>query len=424
MDPTFTVRIGDEQPHLTSIEVRMSSSFYMPTRVVSGIGSLASLASLAKGLGMTSVLVVSDPVISQQRYYSKAVDSLEEAGLRVSRFERCEIDARVSQIDSEAERLQREGVDGLVCIGGGSVMCAGKGMAIAAANGKSIRACTGVGNFTRRALRMIMVPTTAGSGSEVSQWTVIKDEENHAKLVCGGPLSFPDIAVLDPVVLASLPTRIAAATGVDALTHALEAYTSSMASAITDAIAVEAIRLQMTSLRGSACADNDVEARNANLIASTMANMACGNARLGHAHALSLPLESLVDMPHPLGVGVLMPHVLAFNLMVLPQKAIRVADALGVRDSGSLSHGDAITASVAALRQLYDDIGFPQRWSENQLPRNRLRQMSERAVPGLYAGSDGIGIGVSINDDTLIASPAPRKMTVQQAESVYAACIL
>ena len=403
----------------------VGSSYYMPTRIVSGVGSLDCLALLAKDLGLGSVLVVSDPVISQQAYYSKAVNSLEAAELRVFRFERCEVDARVSQIDAEAEGIKRDGVDGLVCIGGGSVMCAGKGMAIAAANGKSIRACTGVGNFTRRALPMIMVPTTAGSGSEVSQWTVVKDEENHAKLVCGGPLSFPDVAVLDPAVLASLPMRIAAATGVDALTHALEAYTSSMSSAITDAIALEAIRLQMASLRRSVCADNDMEARNANLIASTMANMACGNARLGHAHALSLPLESLVDMPHPLGVGVLMPHVLAFNLMVLPEKAIRVAGALGVRDGVGLSQGDAITASIASLRQLYDDIGFPQKWSEDQVPRNRLRQMAERAVPGLYAGSDGIaGVGTDVDDYTLIVSPAPRKMTVRQAESVYAACIV
>lgn len=404
-------------------ESLMSSSFYMPTRVVSGNGSLTCLASLASGLGMTSVLVVSDPIISRQDYYSSAVDSLEASGLRVFRFEECEVDARVSQIDPQAQRIQRENVDGLICIGGGSVMCAGKGMAIAAANGKSIRECTGVGNFSRRALPMIMVPTTAGSGSEVSQWTVVKDEENHAKLVCGGPLSFPDLAILDPVVLASLPSQIAAATGVDALTHGLEAYTSSLASPVTDVLALGAVRLLSSSLRSSIC-DQEIRARESNLIASSMANMACGNARLGHAHALSLPLESLVDMPHPLGVGVLMPHVLAFNLSVLPEKTQHVAEALGIRDAAAMSHGDAIAGCVASLHRLYDDIGFPLRWSEAQLPRTRIREMGERAVPGLYAGFDGLhGAGELVTDQTPIASPAPRSMTVRQAEDIYAACV-
>ena len=403
----------------------MISTFYMPTRIISGMDALRALAPSAKELGMKSVLVVSDPIISKQDYYLRAVEQLTVEGLNVTRFEDCEIDARVNQIDVQGERVRQTKIDGVISIGGGSVMCAGKGIAIVGANAKSMRDCTGLSNFKNRALPMIMVPTTAGSGSEVSQWTIVKDDDNHAKLVCGGPLSFPDVAILDPVVLDSLPTPIAAATGVDALTHALEAYTSSLASPITDAIALAAIRLQFGCLRASICANDDVQARADNIMASSMANVACGNARLGHAHTLSLPLESLVDLPHTLGVGVLMPHVLAFNLMVLPKKTAKVAEALGARIEPGQSQPALIAACVEALRDLYDDIGFPQHWTEEQLPRSRIREMAERAVAGLYAGAEGIEQlkKMIIGADTVIKSVAPRKMTVRQAETILAACV-
>ncbi len=197
----------------------MITNFYMPTRVVAGQGALATAGALARDLKMTRVLVVSDQVISRQSFHREAVDALTDANIKVDRFDECGIDARCSHIDSEGERVRREGIDGVVCIGGGSVMCTGKGIAIVATNNKPMAECTGVGKFDRKALPMIMVPTTAGSGSEVSQWTIVKDEERHLKLLGGGPLSFPDAAILDPVTLRSLPMHVAALPAVDALTH-------------------------------------------------------------------------------------------------------------------------------------------------------------------------------------------------------------
>lgn len=169
----------------------MITSFYMPTRIVAGNGALATIGTLARELKMTRVLVVSDPVISAQGFHAEALAALTEAGIAVSRFDECGIDARCSHIDDQGERVRRDGLDGVVCIGGGSVMCTGKGIAIVATNRKPMAECTGVGQFDRKALPMIMVPTTAGSGSEVSQWTIVKDEVRHLKLLGGGPLSFP-----------------------------------------------------------------------------------------------------------------------------------------------------------------------------------------------------------------------------------------
>lgn len=400
----------------------MISNFYMPTRVVAGQGSLATIGSLARELKMSRVLVVSDPVISQQTFHADALAALAEAGIEVSRFDECGIDARCSHIDGEGARVRREGIDGVVCIGGGSVMCTGKGIAIVATNHKPMAECTGVGKFEKRALPMIMVPTTAGSGSEVSQWTIVKDEERHLKLLGGGPLSFPDAAILDPVTLRSLPMRVAALPAVDALTHAAEAYFSAAGSPITDALAIAAVRLQYGSLRASINTD-DEGAREENLVASCMANIACGNARLGHGHALSLPLEGHLDLPHPYGVGVLLPHVVAFNLAVLPQKVKPFAEALGVETLG-LTRSEVIESCAEAIRDLYRDIGFPERFTPEQLPEARVREMATRAVPGLYAGIAARDFDpATANDHTVIACPSARKMTVAQAEAILRNCL-
>jgi len=400
----------------------MITNFYMPTRIVAGSGALGTIGRLARDLKMSRVLVVSDPVISRQSFHADVLAGLQEAGIAVSRFDECGIDARCSHIDDQGGRVRREGIDGVVCVGGGSVMCTGKGIAIVATNQKPMRDCTGVGRFDRKALPMIMVPTTAGSGSEVSQWTIVKDEERHLKLLGGGPLSFPDAAILDPATLCSLPMRVAALPAVDALTHGVEAYLSGIASPLTDAVALAAVRLQFGSLRASINCD-DERARGDNLVASCMANIACGNARLGHGHALSLPMEGHLDLPHPIGVGVLLPQVTAFNLAVLPEKVKPLAEALEVETAG-LTRAEMIAAAAESIRALYADIGFPDRFTSAQLLPDRVREMAERAVPGLYAGIEAEGFDLaSVRDDTIIACPSTRKMTVRQAERMLQACL-
>ncbi len=401
----------------------MITNFYMPTRIVAGAGSLATIGVLARDLKMSRVLVVSDPVISAQAFHGAALAALDAAGIAVSRFDECGIDARCSHIDAQGERVRQDGIDGVICIGGGSVMCTGKGIAIVATNHKPMRDCTGVGQFDRRALPMIMVPTTAGSGSEVSQWTIVKDEERHLKLLGGGPLSFPDTAILDPVTLGSLPMRVAALPAVDALTHGVEAYLSAIASPLTDAIALGAVQLQFGSLRASINSD-DPAAREANLMASCMANIACGNARLGHGHALSLPLEGQLDLPHPYGVGVLLPHVIQFNLAVLPHKVRPLAEALDVATAGR-TRSAMIEACADSIRALYADIGFPTRFTSEQVPASRVRELAARAVPGLYAGIAAQSFDpATATDHTLIACPSARKMTVSQAEAIFERCLV
>jgi alcohol dehydrogenase class IV len=154
-----------------------------------------------------------------------------------------------------------------------------------------------------------------------------------------------------------------------------------------------------------------------------MANIACGNARLGHGHALSLPLEGHLDLPHPYGVGVLLPHVIAFDLAVLPAKVKPLADALEV-DATGLSRAETIAACAEAIRGLYADIGFPDRFTAAQFPADRVREMAQRSVPGLYAGIAARDFDpATATDRTIIACPSARKMTVAQAQAIFERCL-
>ena len=154
-----------------------------------------------------------------------------------------------------------------------------------------------------------------------------------------------------------------------------------------------------------------------------MANVACGNARLGHGHALSLPLEGQLDLPHPYGVGVLLPEVVAFNLAVLPVKVKPLAEALQVETAG-LTRSETIAACADSIRALYDDIGFPKRFTREQLPRERVHEMAQRAVPGLYAGIAARDYDyATATSRTVIACPSARKMTVEQAEAMFERCL-
>jgi len=195
-----------------------------------------------------------------------------------------------------------------------------------------------------------------------------------------------------------------------------------IASPLTDAVALAAVRLQFRSLRASINSE-DERAREDNLIASCMANIACGNARLGHGHALSLPMEGHLDLPHPIGVGVLLPEVTAFNLAVLPGKVQPLAEALEV-ETASLTRAETIAACAESIRGLYADIGFPERFTAAQLPPERVREMAVRSVPGLYAGIAAQAFDfATVTDDTVIACPSARKMTVRQAERMFEGCL-
>ncbi len=388
----------------------MSSFFFMPTRLVYGAGALRRLPDLLREFGVRHTLVVSDPIISACEFYPAVIEDLKRAGIAVRTFTGCGIDAHVAQIDPEVEGCREQQVDGVVAIGGGSVMCTAKGIAIAAPDMKSVREAEGVPASRLHPLPMFMVPTTAGSGSEVSQFTVVKDDEQrNRKFVIGGSTAFPTAAVLDPIVLEKLPPRIAAIAAVDALSHGLEALFSRLATPFTDALASEAIRLLAGCMRRSILSD-DREAKSTNLLAASMANMAIGNTGVSLAHRLGSPLEDFGGLAHGLAVGVVLPHVIAFNAKAVPDRVTQLASAFG------LTGGSDRAGVIEALRTLYDDIGFPRWLDPQQVDPARIDDLALAAAAGLSRGA------VKANDDSVIPCPNIRPATVRDARIIYRAC--
>lgn len=393
----------------------MIFNFLVKTRVVHGIGALGQLADIVKTIGLKRPLVVTDPQIGSAPFFTKLCADLRAAHIDFAIFDQCAVDARLEQVDRQAARIRAEQIDGVIAAGGGSVMGAAKGMAIVATNAQSFREVNGFGNFKIPALPTIMIPTTAGSGSEVSQVTVIKDDEAHKKLVGGGPLSFPNVAILDPATLESLPARPAAYAAVDALTHALEGYFSSFASPLTDSIALGAIKLLMGCIRAS-IVDGDVQARSDNLLGSAMANMVSGNARVGLAHGLSLALEGTIGLPHGLGVGVLMPRVVEFNAPASGVRMIALAQAFGIAGETD----PQILAGMIAERlyALYREIGFPVSFSD-EWDRSKAYDMAVTAVPDLLGLAPVPSV---ITSETRIGTAGLRACTVREAEAIYVSC--
>lgn len=388
----------------------MTHAFLMPTRLLAGHGALRHLATEVSAIGARRLRVFTDAVIGATPFAQEAVASLRAAGLSVTVSDACGVDARLAQMEAEAAILVAEGAEAVVAVGGGSVMGLAKGAALAATNGGLIRPLRGRTWFDSDPLPAVMVPTTAGSGSEVSQYVVGKDDAAHRKFSVGGRQCFPRLAILDPAALATLPRRPAALAAVDALTHAVEAYFTDATSPVSDALALDAAGRLHRSLRSSILA-GDPDARLENLIASSMANMACTNAGLGLCHSLSSPLEAAFDLPHGIGVAALLPPVFAFNAAAHPDRARAVAAALG-----AAAFDDPVRATRAALLSLYADLGLPPGLPGAAIDTSRMDEMAVRAVTALSRGRTHDGPVLS---DTIILSQNLRPATVSDGLAIY-----
>lgn len=383
--------------------------FQAATRLVAGSGALGQAAQSCIDLGMRRPLLVTDAVIAATAFGQQLRQDLQAAFGSVMVFADCGIDARVAQIDALAAQMRSADIDGVLGLGGGSVICTAKAAALVATNGGQCRLLRGRTRHAQAPLPTVMVPTTAGSGSEVSQFSIVKDDERHDKFSVGGPQCFPALALLDPATLATLPRRPAALAAVDALSHAVEALFTDCGSPVSDALALAAIERLAVSIRPSIL-EGDAAARLDNLIGASLANMACGNAKLGLCHALSWPLEAEFGLPHGQGMAALLPVVFAFNAPAAPQQAQRVAAALGLGQGGDAA--DAAPQVVAFLARLYRDLELPPTLPAHCVAPDRVEEMAQRAVTALARGRPVPAL--PHGPATPIVSPNLRPATVAQ----------
>jgi alcohol dehydrogenase class IV len=352
--------------------------FTMPTKIYWGYDCVNLAGGEGKKLGIEKALIVTDKGVRGAGVIAPLLKSMEGSGLAYEIFDDVPEDPDTQVVDRGAALLKQAGCNGIVIIGGGSPLCAGKGIALVVTNGGNIRDYEGLERFQRPPLPVLAIPTTAGSGSEVSSLFIISDEKrNNYKMTIGGYRCHPEVAILDPMLLRSLPARQFIASGVDALVHAIEATCTNQATPLTDAIAYEAIRLIMKKIASAAFTD-DLEAKNDQLLASAMANIACGNARLGLVHAISQPLGSY-HLAHGWANGILLPYVMEYNLPACEEKFAKMAEVLGIANP-EMARAEKARAALQSVRDLLKSLDFPDRISEDIAPKAAIPQMAKTAM--------------------------------------------
>jgi alcohol dehydrogenase class IV len=329
------------------------------TRIIFGFGSLGRLPSMVSAYGCSKALIVTDPGLIRAGVVEKVKTVLANGGIRHVVFGEVPQDSSTETIGRALELLRSQSCDIVVGLGGGSSMDTAKAVAFSTSNPPPIIQYAGLNKLKKAGLPVIAIPTTAGTGSEVSYWAAITDDATATKRAIGGDLVFPSAALCDPELTITLPAPITAATGMDALAHAIESFTNKSYQPISDALTIRAIELIGKYLVRAVENGTDREARYMMMLGSTLAGIGMNPTRLGIVHALAMPLGSWgIKIPHGTGNAVLLPHVMDFNLMSNPGAYARVAIALGV-DTAGLNNADAAREAVARVRSMNKQMGIP-----------------------------------------------------------------
>ena len=332
--------------------------FRIPTEIFFGNGVSSSLGEQVVQLGKHAPFVVTDPGVRQAGIVDPLIQSMIERSVVPEIFDRISANPRDHECVAGAEAARAFGADLIVAIGGGSPIDAAKAIAGLLPNGGAVQDWLPPRTFERSPVPIIAIPTTAGTGSEVTRSSVITDGDQHIKLSLRDYQIAPRIALVDPELTLSLPRSVTAATGMDVLTHAVEAYTCTKATPLSDMCAVTAIELVQRHLIDAVRDGNRLEAREGMMLASLIAGMAFSNADVGAVHCLAEALGGLYDTPHGVANAVFLPFVFAFNADVAPKRHVAVGKALAV-DVEGLSEFEATRESGSAIKALTAAVGIP-----------------------------------------------------------------
>ncbi len=324
-----------------------AATFRIPPVIHYGAGALNELGATARQLGFTRVLLVTDKGVVQLGVAGQAQKLLAEAGMEVTIFDGVQPDPTLANVEEGLALLRRAGCDGIVAVGGGSSIDCAKGISIRQANPEPLPQFMGVEKIPRAGLPVIAVPTTAGTGSEVTRVMVITDTERDVKMMFASRHCLCAAAIVDPVLTLSMPRSLTAAVGVDALVHAIEAYVSKRAQPLTDLLALSAIRLISQNLRAAYNDGSDLAARSAVMLGAMQAGMAFSNSSVALIHGMARPLGACFHLTHGHSIAVLLPVVTEFSVSAAPKRYARIAAEMGEKDI------------VAALRNLNREVGIP-----------------------------------------------------------------
>jgi alcohol dehydrogenase class IV len=354
--------------------------FPIPTDIHFGYGVLAKLPECVRSLGAQRVFLITDPGIQAAGILQTVLDLLEGAQIGCEVYEGVKQDSGTKLISEAAERLRSSKADVVVGLGGGSSLDTAKAVATLLTNPGTILDYTGLHRVKNRLPPVIAIPTTAGTGSEVSLWSVFTNDETGLKVAVGSLYVYPVVALCDPELTLDLPPMMTAATGMDALAHGIECYTNNACQPISAALAWNAIELIGRHLRNAVVKGRNRDSRYAVLLASTMAGIAMNPTRLGLAHALAMPLGSWdLRVPHGIAIAVTLPRVMKFNCVATPERYALVARALG-ESVDQLSPADSAQRAVAAVEKLASDIQIPKGLAEYGVRPSHIPRVIDEAM--------------------------------------------
>lgn len=346
-----------------------------------GPGARRQLPEVVGRMGLKKALVVTDPGLIRFGVAAMVTDILDDAGIPYTVFSDVKPNPTVSNVQHGIEAYKAAGADFIIAIGGGSAIDTAKGIGIVVNNPEfaDITSLEGCAPTRNKSVPIIALPTTAGTAAETTINYVIIDEEKHKKMVCVDPNDIPAVAIIDAELMYSLPRSLTAATGMDALTHAIEGYITKGAWSMSDMFEIEAIRMISRHLPVAVEQPTDADARNGMAVAQYIAGMAFSNVGLGLVHGMAHPMGSLFDVPHGVANALLLPTIMEFNMPACLDKYPEIARAMGVDTTGK-TREEASQAAVDAVKALAVKVGIPQHLSDLGITESDIPQLAAQAL--------------------------------------------
>jgi alcohol dehydrogenase class IV len=373
---------------------------FVSPEIVFGAGSRKSVANFASNFGAKHVFLVSDPGVAAAGWMGEIVTLLTDAGIRTTVYTGVSANPRVDEVMAGAELYKSSGCDVIVAVGGGSPMDCAKGIGIVVSDGRNILDFEGVDTIVNPPPPMILIPTTAGTSADVSQFAIISDPARRFKFSIISKAIVPDVSLIDPEVTETMSRYLTACTGVDALVHAIEAYVSTGSGPLTDSNALEAIRLINHHLEPLVANTADAYLREQIMLASMQAGLAFSNAILGAVHAMSHSLGGFLDLPHGLCNAVLLEHVVAYNFHSAEERFRRIAEAMNI-DTRGMSQARIQQRLMSRIVQLKRTVGLEAKLSELGVRVSDIPSLS----------------GFALQDPCILTNP--RKSSLRDVQVVY-----
>lgn len=366
----------------------MAKRFILNETSYHGHGAVNEIVPEVKSRGFKKALIVTDADLVKFQVVKKVTDILDTNKMAYEIFDKVKANPSVEVVQAGVEAFRKAGADYMIAIGGGSPQDTAKGIGIIINNPEfaDVVSLEGVAPTKNKSVPVIAVATTAGTAAETTINYVITDEKKRRKFVCVDPHDIPVVAIVDPDMMSSMPKGLTAATGMDALTHAIEGYTTQAAWELADTLNLKAIELIAKNLRKAV--ENDPDGREGMALGQYVTGMAFSNVGLGVVHGMAHPLSAFYDTPHGVANAVLLPYVMAFNAPYTGEKFREIARAMGIGNVDAMSQEEYRQAAIDAVRQLSKDIGIPQTLREIGVKEEDLEALSEAAMADVCTGGN------------------------------------